>query len=50
MIVLDLVQQRLPEIVEFDTKDEEESLLLTTIRGKCITQLLLIGAVDSIQV
>uniref|UniRef100_A0A803M641 SEC7 domain-containing protein n=1 Tax=Chenopodium quinoa TaxID=63459 RepID=A0A803M641_CHEQI len=42
-------QTELPETVEFDTKDEAESLLLTTIRGKCITQLLLLGAIDSIQ-
>lgn len=42
-------QTELPETVEFDTKDEVESLLLTTIRGKCITQLLLLGAIDSIQ-
>lgn len=35
--------------VEVDAKDEE-SLLLGTIRSKCITQLLLLGAIDSIQV
>lgn len=29
---------------------EEESPLLETVRGKCITQLLLLGAIDSIQV
>ncbi|KAI4335137.1 hypothetical protein L6164_013811 [Bauhinia variegata] len=34
--------------VEPDAKDEE-SPLLVTIRGKCITQLLLLGAIDSIQ-
>ncbi|XP_021597943.1 brefeldin A-inhibited guanine nucleotide-exchange protein 5 isoform X2 [Manihot esculenta] len=36
-------------VVEPDVKDEEESALMTTIRGKCITQLLLLGAIDSIQ-
>ncbi|KAJ0090390.1 hypothetical protein Patl1_13715 [Pistacia atlantica] len=39
----------LPDAVEPDTKDEEESPLWGTIRGKCITQLLLLGAIDSIQ-
>lgn len=34
--------------VEVDAKDEE-SLILGTIRSKCITQLLLLGAIDSIQ-
>lgn len=29
---------------------EEESPLLGAVRGKCITQLLLLGAIDSIQV
>ncbi|XP_057520110.1 brefeldin A-inhibited guanine nucleotide-exchange protein 5 [Amaranthus tricolor] len=42
-------QTQLPEPLEFDSKDEVESQLLTTIRGKCITQLLLLGAIDSIQ-
>ncbi|GMP37137.1 hypothetical protein CsSME_00008961 [Camellia sinensis var. sinensis] len=31
---------------ESDAKDEDESPLLTTIRSKCITQLLLLGAID----
>ncbi|CAA0821230.1 HOPM interactor 7 [Striga hermonthica] len=35
--------------VEPDSRDEEESLILGTIRSKCVTQLLLLGAVDSIQ-
>lgn len=35
--------------MEPDTKDEESPLLLT-VRGKCITQLLLLGAIDGIQV
>ncbi|KAJ7980503.1 Brefeldin A-inhibited guanine nucleotide-exchange protein like [Quillaja saponaria] len=38
-----------PDTVEPDAKDEEESPLLLTVRGKCITQLLLLGAIDSIQ-
>ncbi|KAJ4835000.1 Brefeldin A-inhibited guanine nucleotide-exchange protein 5 [Turnera subulata] len=40
---------KLPEAVEPEVKEEEESPLMTTIRGKCITQLLLLGAIDSIQ-
>lgn len=36
--------------MESDAKDEEESPLWGTIRGKCLTQLLLLGAIDSIQV
>ncbi|KAJ7955363.1 Brefeldin A-inhibited guanine nucleotide-exchange protein like [Quillaja saponaria] len=38
-----------PDTVEPDAKDVEETPLLLTIRGKCITQLLLLGAIDSIQ-
>ncbi|KAE8687589.1 Brefeldin A-inhibited guanine nucleotide-exchange protein 5 [Hibiscus syriacus] len=34
---------------EPEAKDEEESPLMAAVRGKCITQLLLLGAVDSIQ-
>ncbi|KAL1806265.1 hypothetical protein ACET3Z_029333 [Daucus carota] len=34
--------------VEIDAKDEE-SLIMGTIRSKCITQLLLLGSIDSIQ-
>lgn len=34
--------------VEVNSKDEE-SLIMGTIRSKCITQLLLLGAIDSIQ-
>lgn len=37
-------------MVEPDEKPEEEAPLLGTVRGKCITQLLLLGAIDSIQV
>ncbi|KAM1178875.1 hypothetical protein ACFX13_018436 [Malus domestica] len=40
---------RVPEAVEPDIRDKEESSLLGTCRGKCITQLLLLGAIDSIQ-
>ncbi|KAI5415380.1 brefeldin A-inhibited guanine nucleotide-exchange protein 5 [Lathyrus oleraceus] len=40
---------RVADTVEPDTKDEEESPLLVTVRGKCITQLLLLGAIDGIQ-
>ncbi|KAI3459082.1 hypothetical protein Pfo_015745 [Paulownia fortunei] len=35
--------------METDTRDEEESPALGTIRNKCITQLLLLGAIDGIQ-
>ncbi|XVF88983.1 hypothetical protein PTKIN_Ptkin19aG0095100 [Pterospermum kingtungense] len=42
-------QPKLPEVVEPEAKDEEESPLMATIRGKCITQLLLLGAIDNIQ-
>ncbi|CAH9138892.1 unnamed protein product [Cuscuta epithymum] len=35
--------------VEPDAREEDEISVLTTIRSKCITQLLLIGAIDSIQ-
>lgn len=35
--------------VEVDIKDEG-SLIIGTIRSKCITQLLLLGVIDSIQV
>ncbi|RAL42676.1 hypothetical protein DM860_009183 [Cuscuta australis] len=35
--------------MEPDAREEEESLVLATIRSKCITQLLLLGAMDSIQ-
>ncbi|MBA0865974.1 hypothetical protein Goshw_016788 [Gossypium schwendimanii] len=40
---------KLPEAVEPEAKDEEESPLMTTVRGKCITQLILLGAIDGIQ-
>ncbi|XVF48806.1 hypothetical protein PTKIN_Ptkin03bG0218000 [Pterospermum kingtungense] len=40
---------KFPEAVDPEAKDEEESPLMATVRGKCITQLLLLGAIDSIQ-
>ncbi|XP_042487874.1 brefeldin A-inhibited guanine nucleotide-exchange protein 5-like [Macadamia integrifolia] len=40
---------QVPDSFELDSKDDEESPLLETIRSKCITQLLLLGAIDSIQ-
>ncbi|XP_027369107.1 brefeldin A-inhibited guanine nucleotide-exchange protein 5 isoform X1 [Abrus precatorius] len=39
---------KVADAVEPDTKNEE-SPLLVTVRGKCITQLLLLGAIDGIQ-
>lgn len=39
---------RVADTVEPDAK-HEESPLLVTVRGKCITQLLLLGAIDGIQ-
>ncbi|KAL6565308.1 hypothetical protein OROGR_002259 [Orobanche gracilis] len=35
--------------METNTKDEKESPVLETIRSKCVTQLLLLGAIDGIQ-
>ncbi|KAL6545251.1 Brefeldin A-inhibited guanine nucleotide-exchange protein 5 [Orobanche gracilis] len=35
--------------MEADTKDAKESPVLETIRSKCVTQLLLLGAIDGIQ-
>ncbi|KAJ8751100.1 hypothetical protein K2173_016281 [Erythroxylum novogranatense] len=40
---------KIPDTVEPDTKEEEENPIMVTVRGKCITQLLLLGAIDSIQ-
>ncbi|KAL8153523.1 hypothetical protein V2J09_011283 [Rumex salicifolius] len=42
-------QTQLLDNEEPDIEDEIESPLMETIRGKCITQLLLLGAIDSIQ-
>ncbi|KAG1347145.1 brefeldin A-inhibited guanine nucleotide-exchange protein 5 [Cocos nucifera] len=33
-----------------DNDDAEENTVMETVRGKCVTQLLLLGAIDSIQV
>lgn len=38
-----------PDTVDPEVKDDEESPLLGIIRGKCITQLLLLGVIDGIQ-
>ncbi|KAG9443870.1 hypothetical protein H6P81_015210 [Aristolochia fimbriata] len=40
---------KIPDDVELAPREEEENPLIGTIRGKCITQLLLLGAIDSIQ-
>ncbi|KAK3023742.1 hypothetical protein RJ639_044407 [Escallonia herrerae] len=37
------------DAMEPEAKDVDESLILGTIKSKCITQLLLLGAIDSIQ-
>lgn len=37
------------DVAEDDTEDVTESPFMGTVRGKCITQLLLLGALDSIQ-
>lgn len=41
---------QIPEIDESTANGVEENLLMETVRGKCITQLLLLGALNSIQV
>nr|CAB3458344.1 unnamed protein product [Digitaria exilis] len=38
-----------PDDDEADKAEEEESPMMETVRSKCITQLLLLGAIDSIQ-
>ncbi|CAA2986702.1 brefeldin A-inhibited guanine nucleotide-exchange 5 [Olea europaea subsp. europaea] len=40
---------KLPDTTEPDARFEDESPILGTIRSKCFTQLLLLGAIDSIQ-
>ncbi|XP_078429515.1 HOPM interactor 7 isoform X2 [Wolffia australiana] len=40
---------KIPEVTEPSSDEEEESPALQTIRGKCMTQLLLLGTLDSIQ-
>ncbi|PWA97223.1 HOPM interactor 7 [Artemisia annua] len=37
------------DVVEHDAEDVTESPFMGTVRGKCVTQLLLLGALDSIQ-
>nr|XP_043623310.1 brefeldin A-inhibited guanine nucleotide-exchange protein 5-like [Erigeron canadensis] len=37
------------DVVEQDAEDMTESPFMGTVRGKCVTQLLLLGALDSIQ-
>lgn len=37
------------DVVEHDAEDLTESPFMGTVRGKCVTQLLLLGALDSIQ-
>lgn len=39
-----------PDTVDLEVKDDAESSLLGIVRGKCITQLLLLGVIDGIQV
>uniref|UniRef100_A0A0D6QU32 SEC7 domain-containing protein n=1 Tax=Araucaria cunninghamii TaxID=56994 RepID=A0A0D6QU32_ARACU len=41
--------QHVPDVVEPMAMETEESPLLKCIRGKCITQLMLLGAIDCIQ-
>lgn len=41
---------QISDSVEPVPNDDENSPSLETVRGKCITQLLLLGALDSIQV
>ncbi|XP_022935314.1 brefeldin A-inhibited guanine nucleotide-exchange protein 5-like isoform X2 [Cucurbita moschata] len=38
-----------PDTVDPEVKDEEEIPLLGIVRGKCVTQLLLLGVIDGIQ-
>ncbi|KAH6757481.1 HOPM interactor 7 [Perilla frutescens var. hirtella] len=41
---------KLPDsIMESDSRDDEESPILGAIRSKCVTQLLLLSSIDSIQ-
>ncbi|KAL8532969.1 hypothetical protein ACS0TY_009290 [Phlomoides rotata] len=36
-------------VMEINSRDEEESPIVGTIRSKCVTQLLLLGVIDSLQ-
>ncbi|XP_020257824.1 brefeldin A-inhibited guanine nucleotide-exchange protein 5 isoform X3 [Asparagus officinalis] len=40
---------KIPDADESTANEDEENPLLETVRGKCITQLLLLGALNSIQ-
>ncbi|XP_020095997.1 brefeldin A-inhibited guanine nucleotide-exchange protein 5 [Ananas comosus] len=40
---------KIPETTDPDKNEDEESSMMETVRGKCITQLRLLGAIDSIQ-
>ncbi|CAA6658725.1 unnamed protein product [Spirodela intermedia] len=40
---------KVAEVTEPSSNDDEENPVLETIRGKCMTQLLLLGTLDSIQ-
>ncbi|RAL43783.1 hypothetical protein DM860_014284 [Cuscuta australis] len=40
---------KISENLKPDARDENESSVLETVRNKCITQLLLLGAIDNIQ-
>ncbi|KAF3783782.1 Brefeldin A-inhibited guanine nucleotide-exchange protein 5 [Nymphaea thermarum] len=48
-VLLPSSPMKVQDPIEPEHKDDEENPLLGTIRGKCITQLLLLGAIDSIQ-
>jgi len=41
---------QVPDIDESSANGDKENPLMETVRGKCITQLLLLGALNSIQV
>ncbi|XP_022146951.1 brefeldin A-inhibited guanine nucleotide-exchange protein 5 isoform X2 [Momordica charantia] len=38
-----------PDTLDPEVKEDEESSLMAIVRGKCITQLLLLGVIDGIQ-
>ncbi|KAI5021639.1 hypothetical protein ZWY2020_058369 [Hordeum vulgare] len=42
-------QGETPDADGADKTEEEENPMMETVRSKCITQLLLLGAIDSIQ-
>lgn len=49
---VDGMSMQIPEASEHTAEDDddEENLMMESIKGKCITQLLLLGVIDSIQV